>query len=307
MLKGVVALVLAASFSCPAVVSADGQPAEQRIREIVPAWQEFDPVWIKKSGYIFLCGYSERMYSYGDIDTESIMSESFFNIQEVFKGDIKRSDFGINLNQPNRSVVMPRFYLSGRRYLVFLKTTPDAAEKLNDRDIDFYSDNDLGPENITAIIDLSQTKAEKEALLVKAGKSGVHEKFQFTRKKWQALRGDGKIDLDQQKSFIPFIVNVVLEGPADLKKVRSYLGEPDDWYLNADGFSYEYYFNKNACDRTGVVSYNLGIFFALDMRIKSYYIYPYKFVVNSGGNPESYMRRLNDKEMMRLKVFEVDK
>ncbi len=108
---------------------------------------------------------------------------------------------------------------------MFLKPGKKTLQRMQDKEVAWVRFSD-DTEEVVAIVDLSQSRAEAEAMSVKATRSGTYGGFQFTPEKWRWLRASKTVDLESQKAMIAFLTNVVLREKSTLASVRSYLATP---------------------------------------------------------------------------------
>src|SRR5262249_38514761 len=125
---------------------------------------------------------------------------------------------------------LPTFFADGRRYLVFLKPGDWPTQE------PYF---DVGPSEVIAVVDLSQSQAEEAALKVQSTRIEHRHGFDFTPANWEQFRNfTMAADPVACKQFQDFIESVVARPGASLARVRSYLGQPDDWCANHRGFLY---------------------------------------------------------------------
>ena len=92
------------------------------------------------------------------------------------------------------------------------------------------------------------------------------------------MRESKTIDLAVQKSFIPFLDNVVLiEKAATIAHVRSYLGAPDSRSMGEGGPCYEYSLNCAAPKTRGVATGRIELQFGPDTTLQSARVTFYRY------------------------------
>lgn len=283
----------------------------QRIRKQLRSWDRYDPKWGGDADVVVLASYRQGSYPciFHEDGSSSMPMSSTFTVEEIIKGKIGRDDFDANLALLDEAR-FPRDFVSGRKYLVFLKPTEESVRLLNDRKALFGLFRQIGSKELVAIIDVSKSETEVESDKVTAHKTGKLGAFEFTPGKWEGLRKSEKIDLAAQRAFIPFIMGVVLPDRATIAHVRSYLGEPDHRHMNEDGTYYEYQFNAVAPTPNGTVSGRVELHFAPDTRLKGYYIKFYKHIEERSegkGRAGKYMRELNAEELKELGLPAIDR
>lgn len=271
MMRGLITALLVALTACrPPSPGTEEPPAKE---QPVPGWQEVDPAWTEKATVI-LKG-SLREYSYPcrfdeHGNSEMILARSW-EVLEVLKGEVKAPDVNISAVFPEGAHV-PEEFIEGRVYLLLLAPSETTMKLLADPETIWGLGNEPFTTEVVAIVDLSQSPEEAEALEVQASKSGTHDGFAFSAQKWKELRESPDNDLALQLQFLAFIMQVVLTNDATLASVRSWLGEPDWWWANEDIFFYRYALHQktHTAPETGMISIRLEITFSSKMHLLSY-------------------------------------
>jgi len=285
--------------------------AERCIRKHLRPWDRYDNSWNTESEIVVLAQYREGSYPcifYPDGSSDMPIS-STFTIEQTLKGKLGRVDFDANLAE-GRGKRLPKDFVSGRKYLVFLKPTEASKRLLNDKKAIFNLRTQLSTKELIAIVDVSKSKVEVESAKVTAHKTGKLGAFVFTPEKWQQLRQSKKIDLAAQRAFLPFLMQTVLPDKATIAHVRAYLGRPDRHHMNEDGTYYEYQLNTGAPTPHGTVSGRVELHFTPDTRLKGYYIKFYKHIEESSGEGKvtnRYLRELNAEEQKALGLKTIDR
>ncbi len=233
-------------------------PGEKPLDEIharIKPWHTFNPDWVREASLIVQGNYRSGGYPciFFPNGSSVMIRQSTFTELKALKGDLSRTDVDVNLSGLDERR-FPHSFLNNRTYLVFLKPTPESRARIGDPQAFFTLHTQLDGEERIAIIDLSQTQDEAEAVREQATRSATHKGFDFTPEKWAAFRDLPDIDLEGQKRFQSFIDEVVAAPESSLRQVRSYLGEPDFWYHNEDGVFYEYKLNRGAKNEAGKIT-----------------------------------------------------
>jgi len=230
--------------------------ARTRFRHLKP-WQPFRAKWASEALVIIETTYSRDASMCGQDPLNGN-----FEKKTVLKGEIRPKSFkAIFSGVPNDG--LPSFFAEGRCYLFFLRAPTKSLGSFE------Y----VGPQEIVAVVDLSQSESEVAALKVRATRSQRHGGFEFTPSKWQEFR-DTRMGTDASdcKEFQGFIEGVVARPCADLARVRSYLGEPDDWAANRQGFIYTCYLNHDPRAKPGDLAGWIIMAFSPDRRLEYYRI-----------------------------------
>lgn len=251
----------------------------QNIQRHLRDWDTYQREWETKAEFVVLVTYRQNRYPCVLFPGGALgmPRRSTFTIEENIKGDIKRQTFDANLSGLDLRR-FPRDFVPGRKYLVFLTPSKGSKAILSDPKLDFSATTQMSREELAAIIDVSKTKIEVESEKISSFKSGNYEGFVFTPEIWKAMRDAKTLDLDTEKSVIPFITNVVIkQRAATIADVRAYLGDPDYRHMNQDGIYYEYYLNSAASKPEGAVSGRVQLSFGLDTALKSHHVRFYKY------------------------------
>jgi hypothetical protein len=229
---------------------------------------------------------------------KSLQPWHFFEVTSVLKGDVQSKEI-VTPDFGREGERFPQALVDGRSYLVFLKPDKRTLEKIQKPDTKIVRLAGFG-EEVIAIIDLSQGKAEAEAVRVQATQSGTFHGFRFTPEKWASLHKAKKIDLELQKQFIPFLQNVVFAKGTTLAQVRSYLGKPDYHNVSAEEICYHYKFNSGAEAPHGEVSGSLEARFTPDLVLEGYEIDFARCEVTRNGITSISWIILSEEEHKRL-------
>lgn len=279
MVRGVTADEPTKTNTSPPTSSKDAKSDDadtKAVQAMLKPWQTFQKKWVSDATVILTGKY--RMGSYpcliGPDGIHYRYIRSYFNIEKVIKGNVKREDVDFN-NADLKSNDVPPFFIPYRQYLVFLKPDTENMIRLNDPKAFFTLFGNLKREEVVAIVDLSRSRKEAEAFAVEATQSGTFGEFQFTPKKWAALRFSMVPNIKDQQAFIPFIRNVVMTKNADLKRVRSYLGKPDRQSMQRSGhLELNYELNPRAFQRRkeGEIYCSLEVHFSEKLELVQYSI-----------------------------------
>jgi hypothetical protein len=86
----------------------------------------------------------------------------------------------------------------------------------------------LGPDEVVAVVDLSQTEIEARDEATTAHRSGTRDGFEFSPAVWAAARDAATVTREQHASLAGFIAATLLARPgATTAEVRAWLGAPD--------------------------------------------------------------------------------
>lgn len=254
----------------------DNKTILERIKEKISACPsaslENIEQWINQSKVIAETEYRSSTYPcIFEKDVIAMPSRSIFKVKEVLKGCIAGESFD-GYEQKGDWDKFPHDYITGRTYIVFLDPRPESIKRLENASTIYRVYEKIENYEFVAVLDLSQTKEEYEALKTIASKSGKFGNYEFAPEKWTAFRNAETVDLQKQEEILPFILNIVLASGNKLKDVRSYLGVPDYYYINEDGYFHQYMFNLEAHNnpKDGVICSWLEIGFDPKMKLIRY-------------------------------------
>jgi len=254
----------------PACVGVDDEVASD-ICLLVPSWQELDLAWIDASNVILVATLREFDYpcEFHDDGSSDMILGRAFEVRQVLRGEIEARE--VDISQVLEGDV-PDEFVDGRRYLVMLAADEQTLERLASPDTVWNVGNEPHASEVVAIVDLTQSFEEAEALATKASRSGEHAGLAFGPDAWEALRSADENDVENQALFLDFISSVVLVEGATLKQVREWLGEPDWWWMNEDGISHRWNLHgKVATDPTpGMIAVRLETWFDSDLVLVSW-------------------------------------
>ena len=121
----------------------------------------------------------------------------------------------------------PAMLVEGRSYLLMLAPTPELAPRLADPQgrLSMYERLDRG--QIVAVVDLSQSAAERASEAVLASRSGTREGVRFDPERWAAARAAPVITAEHA-GLARFIGAELLARPGgSVAELRAWLGAPD--------------------------------------------------------------------------------
>jgi hypothetical protein len=245
-------------------------------------WHRLKTDWCAKATIIVKGTYHEGIYPIAVFfpDGSKLVSplRSSFDNLTVLKGRIACPSFDASVFVQDEDR-FPQKFAPGRNYIVFLKPDKGSLERLNDAKATFsyYTRLDGGGE-VIAIIDVSQSQAEAEAMRVQATRSETYRGFEFTPEKRSAFRDGKGEDLKTLQNLSTFIENVVATPKATLGDVRGYLGHPDYWSYRDDGIDHTYELRRREKMQTGEVASGVEMHFRGDLTLASYSIKYYKLV-----------------------------
>jgi hypothetical protein len=245
-----------------------------KIRKTLDPWHPFEETWAAEATMIFTATYKHTLLPHVEL-APGLLARPIghaFTVASVLKGDVPfkevvSPDFGLKGER------FPDALVTGRKYLVLLKPSEGTLKRMQEPEAGSVRLAGLGGDEVVAIVDLSQGKAEAEAIRIQSTRSGSYQGFEFTPEKWAAIREAKKIDLEQQKQLVPFLQNVVLAKGATLGQVRSYLGKPGYQTANAEGFTYYYDFNSGEEPQQGDISGSLTAHFTPGLALDQYEIH----------------------------------
>lgn len=238
--------------------------------EMVSAWQPCDPAWVDESSVIFVAVLDEYEYPcvfHEDGSSDMILARSF-QVEKVLAGQVKVPAVNISMI-PQEDQPVPEQFAEGRRYLVLMDAADDTLELLADASTAWNLANEPHASEVVAMVDLSQSAQEAEALTTQASLSGEHDGFTFDPQKWEALRSAEDNDLQEQQQFLQFIQAQVLTEGATLGQVRSWLGEPDHWWMNAHGIAHRWNLHRRSSTDPAkdMISIRLETWFDTDLTL----------------------------------------
>lgn len=247
--------------------SGKTHPVNPEILAELKPWHPFKPEWAAEATVIIKATYSRKGPCIFKADGSIAMpATDTFRRDKAFKGEVACAWFEVGLPAADGQRI-PRL-VERRSYLLFLKPREPSLALLKNPKAEFTWDSELGPSELVAVVDLSQTQEEAETLQVQATEKGTLDGFTFTPEKWRALRQAKAIDLAAQKQFQSFIEKVVAVPGASLRRVRSYLGPPDYDSWHDSGVSCDYYFQPAAQPREGDLAAVLRLRFSSDLKLE---------------------------------------
>lgn len=275
--------VLGVSVVAPDRLSAEeAKDVLQAVRGTLQPWRALEEAWVGDATMIFRSTYHHARLPCIHIgDSWAMPMGAEFQVTKVLKGGVRFTSIILESRSPQGGR-FPSALVEDRSYLVFLKPGPQTAERMREKEVTWVLLTEEA-EEVVAIVDLSQSKAEADALTVQATKSGIFEGFQFTPERWESLRAAKTIDLGSQRELVPFLVNVVLADKPTLASVRSYLGEPDYFDISPGRYECHYDFQRTEeVAEDGQVSGKLEITFRGDLTLDKYQIEFYRCKIESG-------------------------
>ncbi len=286
-------------------------PVAERIQALLRPWDHYDPAWESQATVIVLSRGRRVRYPCDFVGGVWSMSTGHgFTVQEVIKGSVAGDDTVITVSsgpEPN----FPPYFVDGRTYLLLLRPGEETARRLNDPEDRLLVGPGLVLSETVAVIDLSKSRAEADAVNVQATRSGQYDGFEFTPARWRQLREADEIDLGAQSEFLPFLQNVVLVEGATTADIRSYLGEPDFWRAGANSFTCHYELNRQRPKPENSISGRLEIRSDGDTRLVGYVVVFYEHwsqrTEHNGYVRTSHnIRSLDDEELAALGLSAIE-
>ena len=223
----------------PAVVLASEPALPPELRGLGVAidarWAEAAPLWV-------IAEFEQSTYPCRegpDGSLDMILRDAFI-VREVLRGSVALPEIDVDagaLQGPS----YPPGLTPGRRYLLMLAPTPEMTTLLADPQARLSMDQRLDRAQIVAVIDLSQSAAERASEAVTASRSGTHEGVRFDPERWAAARAAPVIGAEHA-ALVRFIGGQLLARPgASVTQMRSWLGAPDVQQRRAGTLLYRYW------------------------------------------------------------------
>lgn len=251
-------VMLAAGLACGPVIAEPGAaadpvpqaqaervPAELRALGVAidPAWAERATVWVV--GTLESGTYPCRPGPDGSLDM--IVRDSF-TVTRVLRGELRMAEIDVDA-AALRGPGYPAMLVEGRSYLLMLAPTPELAPRLADPQgrLSMYERLDRG--QIVAVVDLSQSAAERASEAVLASRSVTHEGVRFDPERWAAARAAPVITAEHA-GLARFIGAELLARPGgSVAELRAWLGAPDVQQLHGEVLLYRYWLARPGYER----------------------------------------------------------
>ncbi|HEY0135318.1 MAG TPA: hypothetical protein VGB85_14640 [Nannocystis sp.] len=218
-----------APAAAPEPATAPELPPE--LRGVVAPWQRVEPDWLARASVWAVANYVEhRVHQQRGAPghTAWILLDAFVPTS-VPRGDFTAPELLID-RQALQGGEYPPFYAEGRSYLVLLRPGAETARRLADPAGRFTMYERLGPDEVVAIVDLSQSEAEARVAAIAASRSGEREGVRFDPQRWAEARDAPAITPGLHAPVSRFLAAQLKIGmPID--EVRGWLGVPDEQRL----------------------------------------------------------------------------
>lgn len=222
---------MATQVQLPAALRSLNAPIE-------PRWVEASTVWVV--GEYQQSTYPCRPGPDGSLD---MIQRDAIRLTRTLRGDVAITEIDVDpwsLTGPD----YPPGLTEGRSYLLMLAPTPATAAKLADRDGRFSMYERLDRAQVVAMVDLSQSAAERASEAVVASRSGTRDGVRFDPQRWAAVREAPAIAA-QEADIAGFVAAQLLaRRGASVAEARAWLGAPDEqkrWSAPAAVLRYRYW------------------------------------------------------------------
>ncbi len=209
-----------------------------------------DPRWVAAATSWVVADFEQSTYPCRegpDGSLDMILRDAFV-VRQVLRGSVAVPEIDVDaraLQGPG----YPPGLTEGRRYLLMLAPTPEMAALLADPQARLSMYQRLDQTQVVAVIDLSQSAAERASEAVMASRSGTHEGVRFDPERWAAARAAPEIGAEHA-ALVRFIGAQLLARPgASVALMRAWLGAPDVLQRRADTLLYRYWLARPSYER----------------------------------------------------------
>lgn len=198
------------------------------VRAALPEWRTVEPSWFAGSEVWLVAGFEEDSYPCVPRGDDLVMfTRHAFTPRRVLRGEVKARAIDVRA-MDLKGGNFPRALAEGREYLVLLRPSADTRSVLADPQGMFSMATALGPDEVVAVVDLSQTETEARDEATAAHRSGTRDGFEFSPTVWAAARDAATVTREQHAGLAGFIAATLLARPgATTAEVRAWLGAPD--------------------------------------------------------------------------------
>lgn len=229
---------VASAEAVAAVASAATLPTELRGLGVAidPAWTAAATIWV-------IAEFTQSTYPCrpGPDGSLDMILRDAFTPTRVLRGTLMAGSIDVDaaaLQGPN----YPASLVEGRSYLLLLAPTPEIAARLADPQGTLSMYERLDRAQVVAVIDLSQSAAERASEQVQASRSGTREGVRFDPQRWAAARAAPTITAAEHGALARFIAAELLARPgASVAELRAWLGAPDVQQRRGETLLYRYW------------------------------------------------------------------
>lgn len=232
---------LVASLGCAPAGPAPGSVASERtvteptadplpneLRGLVSPWHRIDPEWLTRASVWAVGSYAQRRVHQqrGRPGYTAWILLDAFMPTKVLRGSFAAPEILLEAYALRGPAYPPNFD-EQREYLVLLRPSPETATRLADPQNHFTMYERLGPDEVVAIIDLSQSAAEARTAGIVAERSGEQAGARFDPQLWAAARAAPTITAQQHAPVGQFLA-ATLKLSMTIDEARAWVGEPDE-------------------------------------------------------------------------------
>lgn len=247
-------IVIAALVACAPVGREPGDAATPNVqqkaaslpaelREVVQPWQRVAPEWLARASVWLVADYTQDSYPCvpGPDGSLDMIQRDAFAPTRVLRGEVAARSLDIDM-YALQGPSYPDALAEGRSYLVLLAPTPALAARLADPRTIFAMHERIGPGQIVAVIDLSQSADDAAAETTAASRSELADGHRFDPQVWAEARAAAAITAAQHGPLARFLAAKLLQRPgATVVEARSWVGAPDVVLRSARGLTYRYW------------------------------------------------------------------
>jgi len=232
------AAATAATGAAAAAATAESLPPELRALGVAidPAWAAAATIWV-------LAEFGQDTYPCrpGPDGSLDMILRDAFTPTRVLRGTLAARSIDVDaaaLQGPS----YPASLVEGRSYLLLLAPTPEVAARLADPEGMLSMYERLDRAQVVAVVDLSQSAAERASEQVQASRSGTREGVRFDPQRWAAARAAPAITAAEHGALARFIGAELLARPgASVAELRAWLGAPDVQQRRGEALLYRYW------------------------------------------------------------------
>jgi hypothetical protein len=274
----------------PAVSPAPPVPLPPPYDALLRPWQPWDPGWPERAGIVVTGTLEQGKYPcifYPDGRSVMPLRRTIV-IEQVLQGSLPRGDFDL-AGAGDPSAEFPLDYHAGRRYLIFLRPSEQAAALLQDPARRFSSDTQLRQREFVAIVDLDQSEDEARRHREQVVRWRELEAFAFTAEGWRAMREATTVDLRQIEAFFHVLRLSVVKDQDRRDSLREALGPPDEERRDGDDTVEVYQLNLAArrAPSAGMVTGRIELTFTGE-GLRSEYVEQYEVFENGRFRDATY-------------------
>jgi len=201
-----------------------------------------------------------------------MIQQDSFAVKKVLKGQVSVKVVDVNIYPRGPGHAVPPYFVDGRKYLVMLRPDRQSLRRLKDPHTLFSLTNRVKRTEVVALLDLSLTPREVTAMQTRAYRSGRWGGFEFTPKKWRAMRRAASVNRREYAALLRFINKKVARTGTTMADVRAWLGVPDRqtrWVNHRHKYTYHLNLPAYRIPRHGAVYGQVEMSFGKEGRLLS--------------------------------------